>query len=267
MQINEQPFTGSLTQQPAHSQPGTVYLVGAGPGDPGLITVRGLEILRRAGAVIYDALANPALLAEAPPHAERIYAGKRAGKHAKTQDEINELLRVKAQGHAVVVRLKAGDPYVFGRGSEERAFLLAAGVPVEVVPGVSSAIAAAEAAHVPLTHRGLSSCFAVVTGRYSSGTPHPPNWEALAGVDTLVVMMGLAAAAEIAQRLLAAGRDAQTPVAIVASATLPDQTVLCTTLDRLGEVAATLQNDIPATIIVGAVAAFAAAEIASAVGG
>lgn len=261
---NEHPVGGSpaqeRTQPPAPSACGTVYLVGAGPGDPDLITVRGLEILRRAGAVIYDALANPALLAEAPPHAERIYAGKRAGNHAKTQDEINELLRLKAQEHAVVVRLKAGDPYVFGRGSEERAYLLAAGVAVEVVPGVSSAIAAAEAANVPLTHRGLSSCFAVVTGRYSSTTPSPPNWEALAGVDTLVVMMGLAAAEEIAHRLLAAGRGPETPVAIVASATLPEQRVLCTTLAELGVAAATLSSDIPATIIVGPVAAFAGTE-------
>lgn len=244
---------------PAPQSPGTVYLVGAGPGDPGLITVRGLELLRRAGAVLYDALSNPALLDEAPVHAERIYVGKRAGRHAKTQEQIHELLRAKAQEYAVVVRLKAGDPYVFGRGSEERAWLLTAGVPVEVVPGVSSAIAAAEAADVPLTHRGLSSCFAVVTGRYSSNAPQPPDWDALARVDTLVVMMGLELAGEIAQRLLAAGRDLTTPVAIVAAATLPNQQVIATTLAGLEAAAATLSGDLPATIIVGAVAALATA--------
>lgn len=243
--------------------PGTVYLVGAGPGDPGLITVRGLEVLRRADVVVYDALANPALLGEAPARAERIFAGKRSGRHSARQEEINDLLRRKALEHAVVVRLKAGDPYVFGRGSEERAYLQAAGIPVEVVPGISSAFAAGEAAGVPLTHRGLSSSFAVVTGRLAAGAPHAPDWGALARIDTVVVLMGLAAAGEIAQRLMDGGRDPATPALIVAAATLPEQQAIPCTLATLAEAAAQVDGDAPATIIVGAVAALAEAQAAA----
>lgn len=230
---------------------GTVYLVGAGPGDADLITVKGLNLIRCAGAVVYDALVNPALLDEAPPSAERIYAGKRAGNHAMRQEEINDLLRRKAHEHAVVVRLKGGDPFVFGRGGEEMAYLRAAGVAVEVVPGISSAIGAAAAAGVPVTHRAVSGSFAVVAGYQSGDAPGQPRWDALALIDTVVIMMGLRNAGAIAQRLIDAGRDPQTPAMVVFAATLPTQQVVIATLATLEDAATGLDLDAPATIVVG----------------
>lgn len=236
---------------------GTVYLVGAGPGDPGLMTVRGLELLRRADVVLYDALANPVLLDELPPDAERIYVGKRAGVHVMPQQDLNQLLWQKAQEHATVVRLKAGDPYIFGRGVEEAEYLRARGINVVVVPGVTSATAAAAAAGISLTRRGVSSTFVVVTGRQASDATFAPSWEALAQIETVVVMMGVGRAAEIANSLIAGGRAPSTPVALIAAGTLPTQRVYCTTLDHLGTVASTFADDDPVTIIVGEVAAFA----------
>lgn len=231
----------------------TVYLVGAGPGDPDLITVKGRDILRKAGAVVYDALANPALLAEVPPAAELIFAGKRAGRHALSQDEINELLFQLAQKHAVVVRLKGGDPFVFGRGGEELAYLRARGVRVEVVPGISSAVAAAAAAGVPVTHRGLSNNFAVVTGHQVDGALHEPNWRALTAADTLVIMMGLGAIDRVVERLIAAGRDQATPAMVISAATLPDQAVVVAPLAELPARVAAAGLRSPATIVVGEV--------------
>ena len=238
---------------------GTVYLVGAGPGAADLITLRGLRALRGAGAVVYDALIDPALLDEAPEGAELIFAGKRAGFHALSQDEINELLRVKAYQHASVVRLKGGDPFVFGRGSEEQAYLIAAGVPVEVVPGVSSAIAAPAAAGVPVTHRNLSRTFAVVTGHLAEDSEHGPDWHALARIDTLVVLMGLRKVKEVTHNLLAAGRAAATPAMIVAAATLPHQQTVTATLETLPAAAALagLSPDAPATLVIGEVVTLA----------
>ena len=230
---------------------GTVYLVGAGPGDAELITVKGLNLLRCAGAVVYDALVNPALLDEAPRAAERIYAGKRAGNHAMRQEEINEVLRCKAHEHAVVVRLKGGDPFVFGRGGEEMAYLRAAGVPVEVVPGISSAIGAAAAAGVPVTHRAVSGSFAVVAGYQSGDAPGQPRWDALALIDTVVIMMGLRNAGPIARSLIGAGRDPQTPAMVVFAATLPTQQIAIATLDTLEAAVAMMDLDAPATIVVG----------------
>jgi uroporphyrin-III C-methyltransferase len=239
--------------------PGTVYLVGAGPGAADLITLRGLRALRSAGTVVYDALVDPALLDEAPQGAELIFAGKRAGSHALSQDEINELLRVKAQQHAAVVRLKGGDPFVFGRGSEEQAYLAAAGVPVEVVPGISSAIAAPAAAGVPVTHRNLSRSFAVVTGHLAEDGEKGPDWHALARIDTLVVLMGLRKVNEVTHNLLAAGRAADTPAMIVAAATLPHQQTVTATLETLPAAAAQagLPPDAPATLVIGEVVALA----------
>lgn len=238
------------------AETGIVYLVGAGPGDPGLLTVKGLELIRRADVVLYDALANPALLDEAPAHAERIYVGKRAGCHIMPQGELNELLWQKAQEHATVVRLKAGDPFIFGRGVEEADFLKQKGVRVEVVPGVTSATAAAAAAGISLTRRGVSSTFAVVTGRQAHDATFAPAWEALARIETVVVMMGVGRAGEIAAALIAGGRDGSTPVALVASGTLPEQRVLVTRLDALGANAANFADDDPVTLIIGEVAAY-----------
>jgi uroporphyrin-III C-methyltransferase len=242
---------------------GTVYLIGAGPGAADLITLRGLRVLRGAGAVVYDALIDPALLDEAPAGAELIFAGKRAGRHSMSQEEINELLRVKAHDHAVVVRLKGGDPFVFGRGSEEQAYLAAAGVAVEVVPGVSSAIAAPAAAGVPVTHRSLSRSFAVVTGHLIADSEHGPDWSALARIDTIVVLMGLRKVHEVARNLMAGGRAADTPAMIVAAATLPAQRVVTGTLATLPALAAALgaaqagAEDAPATLVIGEVVALA----------
>jgi uroporphyrin-III C-methyltransferase len=238
---------------PSFTPPGVVYLVGAGPGAPDLITVRGLTLLRRAGAVIYDALLDPALLNEAPANAERIFAGKRAGRHALPQEEINELLRRKAHEHAVVVRLKGGDPFVFGRGGEELAYLLAAGVSVEVVPGVTSAIAAASVVSVPLTQRQVSNNFAVVSGSSSPDAVDEPPWHALAQIDTLVILMGLKKIGQVTQHLIDAGRAPHTPAMIVCSATLPDQQCVMGSLDTLEQLATALTGDGPATIVVGEV--------------
>lgn len=242
---------------------GVVYLVGAGPGDPGLMTVRGLELLRRADAVLYDALANPELLDEAPAHAERIHVGKRSGDHYMPQTEISELLYVQAQKHATVIRLKGGDPYIFGRGSEEEEYLQERGVRVEVVPGVTSATAAAAAAGISLTRRGVSSTFAVVTGRQAHDASFTPAWSALAQLESVVVMMGVATAGTIANALMAGGREGATPVALVANATLPNQRVLITRLDALGATAAAFADEDPVTIIIGEVAAYGDAALAA----
>src|ERR671910_1151440 len=168
---------------------GTVYLVGAGPGDPGLLTVRGLELLRRAQVIVFDQLINPVLLEEASAGAVRIFAGKRAGRHCIAQSEINRSLIDHARLGYEVVRLKGGDPFVFGRGGEEAEALAEAGVPFEIVPGVSSAVAVPAYAGIPLTHRNYSSSFAVVTGHKAQKQQAAVEWaELAAAVDTLVIL-------------------------------------------------------------------------------
>jgi len=196
---------------------GRVYLLGAGPGDPGLMTVRGLEVLRRADVVVYDRLVNPALLDEAPPEALRIFAGKRAGAHCLPQAQINARLIEHAWRGRVVVRLKGGDPFVFGRGGEEALALADAGVPFEIVPGVSAAVAVPAYAGIPVTHRGLASSFAVVTGHEDPGKDGPGvDWARLAtSVDTLVLLMGARSLPRIAAELVAHGRAPDTPVALI----------------------------------------------------
>ncbi|MBI3067226.1 MAG: uroporphyrinogen-III C-methyltransferase, partial [Deltaproteobacteria bacterium] len=171
---------------------GNVYLVGAGPGDAGLMTVRGLELLRRAEVVVYDQLVNPSLLEEASFAAERIFVGKQAGRHCIAQAEINEVLIHYARLGRLVVRLKGGDPFVFGRGGEEAEALAHAGIPFEIVPGVSSAVAVPAYAGIPLTHRKFASSFAVVTGHEARKAQDAVDWAKLAtAVDTLVILMGL----------------------------------------------------------------------------
>jgi uroporphyrin-III C-methyltransferase len=216
--------------------------------------VRGLELLRRADVILYDALANPSLLAEAPASAERLYVGKRSGNHTVPQQEINHLLWEKAQIHAIVVRLKAGDPFIFGRGIEEAEYLRDRGVTVEVIPGVTSATAAATSAGISLTRRGTSSTFAVVTGRQASDATFAPAWDALAQVETVVILMGLGRAAEIADALITGGRSDSTPAALIADATLPTQQVHVTTLGELGRAASDFADNAPVTIVVGEVA-------------
>jgi uroporphyrinogen III methyltransferase / synthase len=229
----------------------TVYLVGAGPGDPGLLTVRGSEVLRRAEVVVHDRLASSSLLGLAPPGALRIDVGKRPGGPVH-QEEINGLLiEYGRSSDSTVVRLKGGDPFVFGRGGEEAQALLDAGVPFEVVPGISSAVAVAAYAGVPVTHRGLATSFTVVTGHSRHSVDTDTNWNALAAVGgTIVVLMGVAHRGQIAARLMAAGLDGSTPVVAVRWGTRPDQTTVRTTLGVLGDVAL----EPPVTMVIGAVA-------------
>ena len=218
-------------------EPGRVYLVGAGPGDPGLMTVRGLEVLRRARVVVYDRLVNPALLDEAPAGALRIFGGKRAGAHCLPQARINVLLVEQARRGRVVVRLKGGDPFVFGRGGEEALALAEAGIPFEIVPGVSAAVAAPAYAGIPVTHRGLASSFAVVTGHEDPGKGAAGvDWARLAtAVDTLVLLMGGKSLPRIAATLVAHGRPPDTPVALIRWGTTEAQE---TVVGTLGDIAA-----------------------------
>ncbi len=192
--------------------PGFVSLVGAGPGDPGLLTLAGRDRLERAGVVVYDRLIDPSLLDYAPADAERIYVGKAAAQKSMSQDEINALLIEHGKAGKRVVRLKGGDPFVFGRGGEEALALVAAGVPFEVVPGITSAVAAPAYAGVPVTHRGVAASFAVVTGHEDDEKPETMvDWHSLAtAVDTIVVLMGGAALASVATSLIEGGRDAAT---------------------------------------------------------
>ena len=234
---------------------GKVYLVGAGPGDPGLLTLRGKACLEEADVVVYDALANPALLGHARPDAERIFAGKRAGAPGLPQEEINRLLVERCRAGQVVARLKGGDPFIFGRGGEEAEALAAAGCPFEVVPGVSSAVAVPAYAGIPLTHRDLTSTVAFVTGhedptREESGL----SWEALAGgIGTLVFLMGVGTLPTIARRLIAHGRPPGTPVAVIRWGTTPrQQTVVGTLADIASKVEAAGLSP-PAITVVGEV--------------
>ncbi len=229
---------------------GTVYLVGAGPGDPGLLTVRGLEVLRQAEVVIYDRLVNPSLLDEAPTDAIRIFAGKLAGSHSRPQEEINTLLVAHAGRGRRVVRLKGGDPFVFGRGGEEAEALAQAGIPFEVVPGISSAIAVPAYAGIPLTHRKLSSSFAVITGHEDACKVRPAlDWEKLAtAVDTLVVLMGAKTFPWIVEELLAHGRSRHTPVALIRWGTTEAQETITGTLVNILDKAASLEPPVVAVI-------------------
>jgi uroporphyrinogen III methyltransferase/synthase len=222
-----------------------VRLVGAGPGDPGLITVRGLEYLRACDAVVYDRLVAPELVDEAPVEALRI------GREPLGQDEINPLLVQLARRGLDVVRLKGGDPFLFGRGGEEALALVEAGVPFEVVPGVSSVAAVPAAAGIPVTHRSVSSQVTVVNGH------GPLDFAALAlAPGTLVVFMGLGRLSELAGGLIAHGREPGTPAAVIASGTLPEQLVVAGRLDGIAEAAAGLEA--PALVVVGDVVSLAA---------
>jgi uroporphyrin-III C-methyltransferase len=235
------------------AEPGTVYLVGAGPGDPGLLTCRGRDLLAAADVVVHDRLIDRRVLALCRPDAEVVDAGKAPGSVRLTQAAICELLIERARAGRAVVRLKGGDPFVFGRGGEEATACARAHVPCEVVPGVTSAVAAPSLAGIPLTHRGVASSFAVVTA-------HAPrrDWTGFAAADTLVVLMGAARVAETAGELMAAGRSPDTPAAVIASASLPSQRVARSTLAGIAEAAATAGCANPAVLVIGAVVALAA---------
>jgi uroporphyrinogen III methyltransferase/synthase len=236
---------------------GSVALVGAGPGDPGLMTVRGLALLRRAEVVIHDRLVDPRLLEEAPVDALRIFAGKASGAHVLSQERINALLVAHARRGRRVVRLKGGDPFGFGRGGEEASALAAAGIPFEVVPGVSSAVAVPAYAGVPVTHRGIASSFAVVTGHEDEDkTDESVDWARLAtAVDTLVILMGALSLPRIAHALLAAGRRADTPVALIRWGTTDAQETIVGRLDEIAALADAVRLAPPVVIVVGDVVA------------
>lgn len=228
----------------------TVHLVGAGPGDPDLLTVAAARLLQRADVVVHDRLIGPDVLALARPDAECIDVGKRPG-NTTPQDLINALLVHLGTQGLEVVRLKGGDPYVFGRGAEEADALERAGVPYTVVPGITSAIAAPAAAGIPVTHRDHAAAFTVVTGHRTTGAATGVAWEALAAVGgTIVVLMGVAERGTIAARLIAGGLDPTTPVAAIRHGTRPDQEVVRTTLADLGSTPV----HSPATLVIGAVA-------------
>jgi uroporphyrinogen III methyltransferase / synthase len=236
---------------------GKVYLVGAGPGDDGLITVRGAHLLSLADCVLYDSLANDSLLAHARPGAELISVGKRSGAHSYTQDEINRLIVEKARQGNIVVRLKGGDPCIFGRGAEEARVLADAGIEFEIVPGITAAIAAAEYAGIMLTDREYSSQVLFVTGHEAEGkTASGIDWDLLARFrGSIVFYMGLAALGSITAELTARGADPSLPVCIIESATLPRQRVIRGTLSDISAIAAKAAVSSPALIIVGRAAA------------
>jgi uroporphyrin-III C-methyltransferase len=229
----------------------TVYLVGAGPGHPGLLTVRAAELLARADVLVHDRLIAPATVELAPAGCMRIDVGKMAGHVGVSQAEINRLLVEHGRAGREVVRLKGGDPYVFGRGGEEAVALQAAGVPFEVVPGVSSAIAAPAAAGIPVTMRGHAGAFTVVTGHEDPAHDTTVDWEAHAATGaTLVIMMGAGRMALIAKRLMTGGLSPATPVTAVHWGCTDRQTVIRTTLDEVGD----CDLSAPSTIVVGDVA-------------
>jgi uroporphyrinogen III methyltransferase / synthase len=234
---------------------GKVYLVGAGPGDPGLLTLRGRDLLARADVVIYDALISPRLLDYAPPAAERIYVGKQSAQHTLPQTDISQLLVDQGKAGRQVVRLKGGDPMVFGRGGEEALALADAGIPFEIVPGVTAAIASAAYAGIPVTHRGLASGVAFVTGHEAEDKPDSAlDWEALARwKGTLVFYMGVANLTVIAENLLARDVSSDTPAAVIHWGSTPRQQVLVGTLGSLPGKAAAAGLKPPALILVGEV--------------
>ncbi|MCL4869177.1 MAG: uroporphyrinogen-III C-methyltransferase [Anaerolineae bacterium] len=237
------------------NQPGIVYIVGAGPGDPGLITVRGLNCLRQAEVIIHDRLIHPQLLEEAPAEAVLIDVGKTPGQRGVTQAEINNLLVQHGRGR-VVVRLKGGDPFVFGRGGEECQALAAANIRYEVVPGISSALAVPAYAGIPVTHRDFGQSFTVVTGHVRDTAYGQQGWAALPTTGTLVILMGVSNLPYIAQALLDSGRPPDTPVAAIQNGTTAGQKIFTSTLADIGQQAAGVQS--PATIVVGEVVSLGA---------
>ena len=232
-------------------QTGKVFLVGAGPGDPQLITLRGLNALAQADVVLYDRLVHPDLLHHTRPGAEHIYVGKQSGSPGTTrQAHINQLMIDYACEGKIVVRLKGGDPFVYGRGGEEALALSASGITFEIVPGVSAAVAVPEAALIPVTHRGTAAAFAVFTGHEAADTVSTGiDWEVAARIPTAVFLMGVERLPEIVTELLAHGRNTTTPVAVIEQGTLAEQRVFTGTLRDIVTRAQDAQA--PATIVVG----------------
>ena len=238
---------------------GRVILVGAGPGDPGLLTVKAVEALRSADVVVHDGLIDPAVLDHAPAGAQRISVAKSRARHTLPQEAINALIIAHVRAGSIVVRLKGGDPFVFGRGGEEVEAVRAAGLPVEVIPGVSAALGGAAEAMLPLTHRDWSSAVSFVAGQCKGLSEQ--DWSGLAGKGrTLVIYMGVANAAAIADKLMADGVDPGLPVAVIEKATLPGHRAIRTLLADLGDMVAREQVESPAIIVAGEVVILSDAE-------
>ncbi|HWF76876.1 MAG TPA: uroporphyrinogen-III C-methyltransferase [Caulobacteraceae bacterium] len=249
----------ALTGQSPAGAVGEVWLVGAGPGDPELLTLKALKALERADVVVHDGLVSPAILDLAPAHAQRLSVAKRKSRHSYAQDEINRLLVAFAREGLTVVRLKGGDPFIFGRGGEELEACRAASVTCHVVPGVTAALAAGAAAGAPLTHRGAAQAVTFVTGHAAKGGEPDLDWAGLAKPNqTVVIYMGVSTAAQIAARLMDAGRAGSTPALIVEDASLPTERRVVTTL--AGTPAAAEAVTGPALLIIGEAMALASAE-------
>ena len=225
---------------------GTVFIVGAGPGDPELLTVKAVRALEQADVVLYDRLVGAGILELIPSSAERVYVGKGHGDQEPVQSEIMVLLEHHAKLGKRVVRLKGGDPFVFGRGAEEWAYLVARGIRVEVVPGISSSLAVPALAGIPLTYRAVARAFAVVTGHR---TDAPPDWNEYVHVDTLVVLMGVGERGQIAQALIAAGRDPSEPCAFIERGSTPRERIVIGTLEHVES----LEVEAPAVWVIGQV--------------
>lgn len=235
--------------------PGKVYLVGAGPGDPQLLTIKAVKVLKEADVVIFDRLVGEEILCLVPDKAEKYYVGKRTGKHEVLQEKITELIVEKAMQGGNVVRLKGGDPFIFGRGGEEAEALVEKGIAFEVVPGVSSSVAAPMYAGIPLTHRDYAASVAIITGHRAGDADKPVDWVKIANaVDTMVILMGVESLDGIVQKLLSGGIDPAKPVAIVQSGTYPQQKAVISTLGSI--VADAEKNEIkpPSVIVIGEVA-------------
>ena len=231
---------------------GKVYLTGAGPGDIELLTVKALKVIKEADVIIYDRLANPDILKEAKNGCEFVYVGKEAGRHIMPQDDINETIYQNALKHENVVRLKGGDPFVFGRGGEEALYLLERNIKFDIIPGITSAISAPAYAGIPVTHRGVAVSFRVVTGHES------PNkkvsqipWDTFKTDDTIVFLMGLHNLPKISEKLIEIGKTSDYPVAVISKGTTPEQTVVVGTLENIVEKAKDIPT--PALIVVGRV--------------
>jgi uroporphyrin-III C-methyltransferase len=234
---------------------GKVYLVGAGPGDPKLLTLKAAELIKEADVLIYDRLGVSEEILDMATKAERIFVGKRTGLHEVPQEQITELIIKKAKEGGKVVRLKGGDPFVFGRGGEEAEALVSEGIDFEVVPGISSSVAAPMYAGIPLTHRDYAASVAIVTGHRAGDSDKPVDWVKIAAaVDTLVILMGVESLENIVNKLLAGGIDSHKPVAIIESGTLPQQRTLIATLSKIVKEAEGKQIKPPSVILIGEVA-------------
>ena len=236
---------------------GCVYIVGAGPGDPDLLTVRAVTVLAAADVVFHDRLVSDEVMARAPARAARVDVGHRAGEGRHDLARVAERMAGHARRGLVVVRLKGGDPFVFGRGSEELQALMALGVPCEAVPGISSALAGPAAAGIPVTHRGLATSVVIVSG-HERGAGHGPGWDRLLG-DTVVVLMGTARIGLLSRQMMDAGWEPRTPAAVIMAATTPGQRQVCGCLDDIAERAAAVGLGPPSILVVGKVVSVAPA--------